>query len=475
MPFRDRVVVDGTDKFAWLRARSRGVTATDAARLSSQKAVKAVALEKLLGSRFRGNSYTEHGLHARAAHRALGELGLRHAAQRGAVPRRRQSRPPRDARRPARAGRHPGALRDQDHGDQVARHPAALPAAGLVAAVRARCRAHARRLGASRGLRPRARRPRVPLGRPGRERDPPARRPRRGPARGRSSASTSPNTRIQASPMVVATSSRRLPNSAFQSKQRHEPAGAGDHGDADARDQREDRRSARCPTANAHCRIVQHAAANAMTALVVWMKSGQVNSGPYGTGHPAVQVTCDAMRKNPHETNSDSDGRQRFRMRGRDRMSRPTQPIATPPTTMSTSASWNHLRRRLALRPELAHVEVARDGEPRRPDDDEGGEHREQSGERERTGEAGHRRGYFAADRGQRSRWRRHLDHERADAADDPGDQHQVERDGDVAFRRDVRVHEGVRVPVVVAGDGVEASAGRGSACRRPRPAGRSR
>jgi hypothetical protein len=56
VPYRDRVVVDGTDKFAWLRARSRGVTATDAARLSSQKAVKAVALEKLLGSRFSGNS-----------------------------------------------------------------------------------------------------------------------------------------------------------------------------------------------------------------------------------------------------------------------------------------------------------------------------------------------------------------------------------------------------------------------------------
>ena len=55
-----------------------------------------------------------------------------------------------------------------------------------------------------------------------------------------------------------------------------------------------------------------------------------------------MQVTCDAMRKNPQATKSDSDGRQRFRMRGRDRMSRPTQPIATPPTTMSTSASWNH-------------------------------------------------------------------------------------------------------------------------------------
>ena len=67
VPFRERVVVDGTDKFAWLRARSRGVTATDVARLSSSHAVQKVALEKLLGSRFGGNAYTEHGL-AREPH-----------------------------------------------------------------------------------------------------------------------------------------------------------------------------------------------------------------------------------------------------------------------------------------------------------------------------------------------------------------------------------------------------------------------
>ena len=65
--WRERVVGDGTDKFAWLRARSRGVTATDVARLSSQKAVQKVALEKLLGTSFRGNQYTEHGL-AREPH-----------------------------------------------------------------------------------------------------------------------------------------------------------------------------------------------------------------------------------------------------------------------------------------------------------------------------------------------------------------------------------------------------------------------
>jgi len=62
VPFRERVVTDGSDRFAWLRARSRGVTATDVARLSSRRAVAAVAMDKLLGSRFSGNAYTQHGL-----------------------------------------------------------------------------------------------------------------------------------------------------------------------------------------------------------------------------------------------------------------------------------------------------------------------------------------------------------------------------------------------------------------------------
>jgi hypothetical protein len=60
--YRERVVTDGTDRFAWLRARARGVTATDVARLSSQRAVRAVAMDKLLGSRFGGNAYTQLGL-----------------------------------------------------------------------------------------------------------------------------------------------------------------------------------------------------------------------------------------------------------------------------------------------------------------------------------------------------------------------------------------------------------------------------
>ena len=58
---RDRVVANSQDRIAWLRARSRGVTATDVARLSSARALQAVALEKLGGTGFGGNAFTDHG------------------------------------------------------------------------------------------------------------------------------------------------------------------------------------------------------------------------------------------------------------------------------------------------------------------------------------------------------------------------------------------------------------------------------
>lgn len=58
---RDRIVADGSNRIAWLKARARGVTATDVARLSSERAIRALAMEKLLGSRFSGNAYTAHG------------------------------------------------------------------------------------------------------------------------------------------------------------------------------------------------------------------------------------------------------------------------------------------------------------------------------------------------------------------------------------------------------------------------------
>lgn len=58
---RQRVVAHSEDRVAWIRARSRGVTATDVARLSSERALRSVAQDKLLGTRFGGNAYTDHG------------------------------------------------------------------------------------------------------------------------------------------------------------------------------------------------------------------------------------------------------------------------------------------------------------------------------------------------------------------------------------------------------------------------------
>lgn len=58
---RDRVVAKTEDRVAWIRARSRGVTATDVARLSSERALQSVLQDKLLGSGFGGNAFTDHG------------------------------------------------------------------------------------------------------------------------------------------------------------------------------------------------------------------------------------------------------------------------------------------------------------------------------------------------------------------------------------------------------------------------------
>ncbi len=59
--FRDRLVAHAEDRVEWLRARSRGVTATDVARLSSENALRSVAQDKLLGTGFGGNAFTDHG------------------------------------------------------------------------------------------------------------------------------------------------------------------------------------------------------------------------------------------------------------------------------------------------------------------------------------------------------------------------------------------------------------------------------
>jgi len=58
---RDRVVAHSEDRVAWLRARSRGVTATDAARLATEQSLRGLVESKLLGSGFSGNAFTDHG------------------------------------------------------------------------------------------------------------------------------------------------------------------------------------------------------------------------------------------------------------------------------------------------------------------------------------------------------------------------------------------------------------------------------
>ncbi|MBU4464624.1 MAG: YqaJ viral recombinase family protein [Actinobacteria bacterium] len=56
-----RIVADSRDRVAWVRARSRGITATDVASLTSERVISRAADAKLMGSGFSGNAYTDHG------------------------------------------------------------------------------------------------------------------------------------------------------------------------------------------------------------------------------------------------------------------------------------------------------------------------------------------------------------------------------------------------------------------------------
>lgn len=77
-PHLARIVADSTDRVAWLRARSRGITATDVAKLSTPRSVYAAAQHKLHGTGFTGNVYTEHGKarEPQIAAWVLGEYGI---------------------------------------------------------------------------------------------------------------------------------------------------------------------------------------------------------------------------------------------------------------------------------------------------------------------------------------------------------------------------------------------------------------
>ncbi|MBS1696983.1 MAG: YqaJ viral recombinase family protein [Actinobacteria bacterium] len=57
-----RIVADSRDRVAWLRARARGITATDVAGLTGEGSIARAADAKLgAGPRFAGNAYTDHG------------------------------------------------------------------------------------------------------------------------------------------------------------------------------------------------------------------------------------------------------------------------------------------------------------------------------------------------------------------------------------------------------------------------------
>jgi hypothetical protein len=56
-----RLIVHSTDRVAWLKARASGITATDVSKLSTPRSVEYTAWEKLHGTGFGGNAYTDHG------------------------------------------------------------------------------------------------------------------------------------------------------------------------------------------------------------------------------------------------------------------------------------------------------------------------------------------------------------------------------------------------------------------------------
>lgn len=57
----DRIIATSDDRIAWLRARSQGVTATDAAKLATSTSVDKAVWDKLHGSYYGGGAYLEHG------------------------------------------------------------------------------------------------------------------------------------------------------------------------------------------------------------------------------------------------------------------------------------------------------------------------------------------------------------------------------------------------------------------------------
>lgn len=57
----ERIVCSSDDRENWLAERRRGITATDAARLATPTSVRAVVADKVHGSSFGGNAFTDFG------------------------------------------------------------------------------------------------------------------------------------------------------------------------------------------------------------------------------------------------------------------------------------------------------------------------------------------------------------------------------------------------------------------------------
>ncbi|KAB1657560.1 MULTISPECIES: YqaJ viral recombinase family protein [unclassified Pseudoclavibacter] len=58
---RSRVLADSHDRISWLKARSFGITATDAAHLATPRSVEGVVRSKCDPHGFSGNAYTDYG------------------------------------------------------------------------------------------------------------------------------------------------------------------------------------------------------------------------------------------------------------------------------------------------------------------------------------------------------------------------------------------------------------------------------
>jgi hypothetical protein len=151
---------------------------------------------------------------------------------------------------------------------------------------------------------------------------------------------TRPSAAIQAMPAVVATNSSRLPRSEWKPTADMRPPAPATIATTSAAAS-EMRRSTGCPAAREHWSIATAAVAKASAAQSVCTKSWRVKVAPHGTGQPAVQVTRDAMRKNPHDTASVTLGATSPSTRPVARSRRQAHAIASPPTTSRVRASWN--------------------------------------------------------------------------------------------------------------------------------------